>query len=233
MVIFIVAIPIAVNYGVKCINWGIGSNSDWISFWSGYLGSIVGLPITVVVAILTINSERKNSRSSRQSDELNKLIEATVTFKTQIESFTRNKIAADDYPSIHALSKQVVDLFRAQVDEFFVLYNISRAKLRGVDNLWKGNDFFTDEDAKKIVEIFADNEVKIAKIINVLNAQNVLLTTKEFADQIGKSVEEINEGSVVKLNGDLKEIKEDLAKNKVTDLLDEMVSQMVKKEAEI
>lgn len=236
IIITIILIPLGVNYGIEDASyrgWGAGSNGDWINFWGSYLGSIIGLPITVIVAILTINMEKKNTRSSRQSDELNKMIEATVTFQIQIESFIRNEISDDDYPSIHALSKQVVDLFRSQVDEFFVLYNISRTKLRGVDNLWKGDDFFTDENAKKVEKLFADNEVKVAKIINVLNSQNISSAMKEIADQTGKSIEEVNSGNVVGLNSDLKEIKKSLDNNNVTDLLDEMASQMVKREAEI
>lgn len=230
------AIPWGVNFGIGIAsskNWETGSNGDWIGFWGGYLGSIVGLPITVVVAIFTINSERKNNRSSRQSDELNKMIEATVTFQTQVDSFSRLEISDEDNYSIKAACELAVTMSRTQLDAFLVSYNISRTKLRSVEKLWVKQDFFTDSKAQIVINFFSDSEPKIAKIIMIINNRNISPIVKEYAEQVGQTEDSINEPNIIALNEDLKAIQRDLKNRKISEQLGDMAEEMVLMESNI
>ncbi len=87
-VAIVISLPILVNFLAKITlfeRFVVGKESTWISFFSGYLGSILGGIFTLLGVILTINYQNNLiSHSSKASKERNAVI---------IESFFENAFA--------------------------------------------------------------------------------------------------------------------------------------------
>ena len=57
---------------------GLSADNDWIGFWGGYIGAIMGGIITIYVLLKTIRENKEQQRRNERIGFYNKLLEKTV-----------------------------------------------------------------------------------------------------------------------------------------------------------
>ncbi|ARW13414.1 apurinic/apyrimidinic endonuclease family protein [Lactiplantibacillus plantarum] len=132
VIISLVIIPGAVQLLMTCAftTTSGGSDDGWLGFWGGYLGTILGIPISVMIAVKTIKEGQRQIIESKQFKYHEKISECATKFQIEIQSTTR-------YPLDEERSVKLIKLYNSRInkicttsrDSFFTEYNINRAKL--------------------------------------------------------------------------------------------------------
>lgn len=82
--IIIITIPIVVGIGVSLpIFQNIENSNDWIGFWGGYLGAILGGLVTLYVLWSTVNNNEKARRRDEKIHFFEKIIELFSRFSAK------------------------------------------------------------------------------------------------------------------------------------------------------
>lgn len=79
--IILIIIPIII-YGLSAIPLLPGCNNDWVGFWGGYLGAIIGGVITLYVLVVTI----KDNKDARNRDEKSNYFKDVIELIAQVST---------------------------------------------------------------------------------------------------------------------------------------------------
>lgn len=70
-VLIILALPIVINFLllVPAFSPIVGENTDWLSFWGGYLGAIVSAGVAFIILYIQRNDNKTQNDSNRTENE--------------------------------------------------------------------------------------------------------------------------------------------------------------------
>lgn len=163
-----------------------GSGNDWLQFWGSYLGTLISIPVTVTLALLTIRYEQRNeieqNEIKRKNIEYNNIMKFSTKYQVEVQTFmyidfeNTNNIS---YQNIASVKKIANDLFNTDYKEFRLQINLSLAKLS------EDERHFIDNEVNEVSGIIKDSQ---EDLINI----NTLFNEMEYSFQEQKRFEEAN-----------------------------------------
>ena len=73
MILMIGVVPIIIAHGIHGLSSSVGDNEAWLQFWSGYLGSIIGVLGAALFAYLNTKYQIENERNTRKLERVERV----------------------------------------------------------------------------------------------------------------------------------------------------------------
>lgn len=186
-VCFIVIFPVLVAILVSIpILDGLSASNDWIGFWGGYIGSLLGGVITLYVLIKTLESAKEERIAEEKSRFFKELIDLVLDI-----DFYQKRILKEQM-EIRGDKLQKIMEYNALISKIGMLIKIEKCKgiYNGIDELEKKfQDFSKASDA--LVEIqMKKNNIKdetVKTLFNSLSLEALYETVKNFVVENSES----------------------------------------------
>ena len=186
-VCFIVIFPVLVAILVSIpILDGLSSSNDWIGFWGGYIGSLLGGVITLYVLIKTLESAKEERIAEEKSRFFKELIDLVLDI-----DFYQKRILKEQM-EIRGDKLQKIMEYNALISKIGMLIKIEKCKgiYNGIDELEKifedfskvSDEFVTIQQKNKNIE---DKTVKT--LFNSLSLEALYETVKNFVVENSES----------------------------------------------
>lgn len=107
--IILIIIPIII-YGLSAIPLLPGCNNDWVGFWGGYLGAIIGGVITLYVLVVTIGDSKEGRAREEKIVYFKDLINITVKAINEANACVLLFIHDQDKIMTDQLKQKLLDL---------------------------------------------------------------------------------------------------------------------------
>lgn len=90
-----IALPFALNEVMKWESFRdfVGKDTDWLSFWGGYLGALVSAIVAFVILWITYNQNKQENKNNRE------LQIKTIEYQQQRDWLNQMRIACTEYVS--------------------------------------------------------------------------------------------------------------------------------------
>jgi len=179
-----------------------GTGDGWLGFWGSYLGSIIGIPSSVAIALYTIHSERDQMMVAKYVKYLENISDSAIELQFDIQSLTNYDTETDfGIEFIEFYEKRFGEIVTIRMNSFYQDFNINRFKLpedrRGFasDSV---DDYFamTNELYKQQIEFSMDVKRKSQAMENYerVSLRNRQTTNEydDFRDKFKLEIIEIN-----------------------------------------
>ncbi|MFT8977745.1 exosortase/archaeosortase family protein, partial [Liquorilactobacillus nagelii] len=177
LVIFVaLAVPISIQLNLLRLGTlakllvKVGNGEEWIQFWGSYLGTLISIPVTITIALLTLKYEQRNTSTNneikRQNLELDNIMKAATKYQVDIEEFKHfdfDTVEELNYYSVLSIRNVVSRLFNENKKEFLLQVNLSRAKLPMTERT------FADKNIASIAKTLKNSEESMISVIEFCN----------------------------------------------------------------
>ena len=115
-VLFVITPPLCIAIGVRAIDYIPwfnklpGSNQDWISFWGGFMGSVVGVVGAIYIFQKQIDAERENT--NQQLDAERELTQVQINESRQQIKDERIDNTFFNLINLHIRNKEIIPVLR-------------------------------------------------------------------------------------------------------------------------
>ena len=186
-VCFIVIFPVLVAILVSIpILDGLSSSNDWIGFWGGYIGSLLGGVITLYVLIKTLESAKEERIAEEKSRFFKELIDLVLDI-----DFYQKRILKEQM-EIRGDKLQKIMEYNALISKIGMLIKIEKCKgiYNGIDELEKNFEDFS-KVSDKFVTIQQKNknieDETVKTLFNSLSLEALYETVKNFVVENSES----------------------------------------------
>lgn len=186
-VCFIVIFPVLVAILVSIpILDGLSASNDWIGFWGGYIGSLLGGVITLYVLIKTLESAKEERIAEEKSRFFKELIDLVLDI-----DFYQKRILKEQM-EIRGDKLQKIMEYNALISKIGMLIKIEKCKgiYNGIDELEKNFEDFS-KVSDKFVTIQQKNknieDETVKTLFNSLSLEALYETVKNFVVENSES----------------------------------------------
>lgn len=157
-----------------------GNNSDWVSFWGGYLGAIFG----IFGAVFLSNKDRKEQKSQESQflivslylEKMEKLQEILFNIEILNEELG-NRIMDFDYTSVDDQDEMLK--IKHDITNYFHLIRIEIVRTKTLYSYFSGNDSYLIEMSQSFSQLVKEGtEIIFSDEINVIELNLILDTFK-------------------------------------------------------
>lgn len=146
--IFIVLIPLFVQYGIDMDTEHKGSDDGWLGFWGGYLGAIFGVAGALIAIRIQLSYEKKKFEKEKASRDNELLEEKKARKSEQVDNTFFNLLNL-------FISQQNLLISETSEDK-----NIFEEML---DIIWLGSEYQYIKETKKI---FYSRKIELLSVLN-------------------------------------------------------------------
>ncbi|KRK97672.1 hypothetical protein FD04_GL001709 [Secundilactobacillus odoratitofui DSM 19909 = JCM 15043] len=191
LVLAVVIVPLFMAWLMSIFNNGIGSNGDWLGFWGGYLGAIVGVAgtvyITLKVARLQAMQNVKQEAEMKDYDTKVNLLKVIIKHRDNFQ-FLHAKIRALDLPDLPDCVKRGYIKEVSNSDKLFIQFekdfDLENIVIYGAEN-WTNQK-------NNLVQVFTNWRTNVVPLVvekenrkQVLSGLNLVI---EAFNDLGKPV---------------------------------------------
>ena len=162
---------------------GLSASNDWIGFWGGYIGAILGGIITLYVLLETIRDNKEQQRRNERISFYNRLLEKTV----KIDFFFFIVLEMARRRDFDGYMYAIMD-YNSLLLEIQMMLEIEKEKHEGIDKVSKAfYDFVKVSD--ELVKSFEDkhNVMQQSKVDELFNKLSINRLNNEVKKFIGEN----------------------------------------------